>query len=116
MEVLYLLLRCFAAALKDHKRALVIGNTTFGKGSVQTIFPLKNIGGALKLTISYFFSPLGYWIHIFGIELDIIISKFVYNYNLYNYFNKFKKNTIFDYYLYEALCLLKRLHLFSFLK
>jgi len=47
-----------AGALQDHKRAVLLGETTFGKGSVQTIIPLKN-RGALRLTISKYYLPSG---------------------------------------------------------
>jgi carboxyl-terminal processing protease len=51
-----------AAALQDHDAALVVGNTTFGKGSVQTVFPL-NEQEALKLTTARYFTPSGRSIH-----------------------------------------------------
>jgi carboxyl-terminal processing protease len=62
----------FAGALKDHKRAIIIGSTTFGKGSVQTIFKLAN-NAALKLTTAYFFTPKKAKIHEKGIEPDISV-------------------------------------------
>lgn len=111
-----------AGALQDHKRAVVVGNTTFGKGSVQTIFPLKNTGGALKLTTSYFFTPFGRSIQLHGVEPDIFVSK-LFDENNFNYYffdlnikRRYKKSFIFDYYLYEGLCLLKGFHLFTILK
>lgn len=52
-----------AACLQDHERAVVIGERTWGKGSVQTIFGLKNSGGALKLTTSTYWRPSGARIH-----------------------------------------------------
>lgn len=48
-----------AGALQDWDRALVLGKTTFGKGSVQTIFPLDNQGHALKLTTAFYYLPMG---------------------------------------------------------
>ncbi len=54
------------AALSDNKRALVIGEKTFGKGCVQELFPLP-LGGALKLTTSYYYTPNGVCIHGEGI-------------------------------------------------
>jgi carboxyl-terminal processing protease len=57
-------------ALKDHGRALVIGQKTFGKGSIQSIFNLRN-GSALKLTTAHYFTPGGHNIHGNGIEPDI---------------------------------------------
>ena len=62
----------FAAVLKDYKSALLIGNTTFGKGSIQNLYPLSN-GGVLKLTVSYFYSPLGNAINGVGVKPDINI-------------------------------------------
>ena len=61
-----------AGALKDHKRAIVIGEKTFGKGSVQTVVPLAD-GSALKLTTSKYFTPSGVSIHGEGIMPDIEI-------------------------------------------
>jgi len=45
-------------ALKDYKRATIIGEKTFGKGSVQNLIPLEN-GAGLKLTIAYWYTPAG---------------------------------------------------------
>ncbi|MFW5969243.1 MAG: S41 family peptidase [Halofilum sp. (in: g-proteobacteria)] len=59
-----------AGALQDHERALVIGNKTFGKGSVQTIQDLSD-GGALKLTTARYYTPDGRSIQAEGIEPDI---------------------------------------------
>lgn len=59
-----------AGALKDHKRALVAGARTFGKGSVQTVIPLSDEVG-LKLTIARYFTPSGVSIQAKGIEPDI---------------------------------------------
>lgn len=63
-----------AGALKDHKRAVLIGRKTFGKGSIQNIFPLKN-NYALKLTVGEYKTPSGHLIHNKGISPDIIIKK-----------------------------------------
>ncbi len=62
-----------AGAIKDHKRGLIIGETTFGKGVVQRIKDL-NDGTGLKLTISEFFTPNGSQIHGIGVEPDIIVE------------------------------------------
>ena len=59
-----------AGALKDHKRAILIGETTYGKGSVQSIIPLKN-KGAIRLTISKYYLPSGKSISEVGIIPDI---------------------------------------------
>ena len=61
-----------AGALKDHKRAIVIGNNSYGKGSVQSIIPLKN-KGAIRLTISKYYLPSGKSISGTGIIPDIEI-------------------------------------------
>ena len=63
-----------AGALQDHKRALIMGERSFGKGSVQTIIPLEN-GAALKLTTARYFTPSGRSIQAEGIEPDIYIPK-----------------------------------------
>lgn len=59
-----------AGAIKDHAYGTLIGTTTFGKGIVQTIFPLSD-GDALKLTTAKYFTPSGNYIHEVGIEPDI---------------------------------------------
>lgn len=63
----------FAGALKDYDKAEIIGTTTFGKGIVQTIIPLKD-GSAMKLTTSEYFTPDGIGIHGKGIEPDVIVE------------------------------------------
>lgn len=62
-----------AGALKDHHRAVIMGQRTFGKGSVQNILPLES-GGAVKLTTARYFTPLGASIQAQGIEPDIEIA------------------------------------------
>lgn len=59
-----------AGALQDHKRGIVMGSKTFGKGSVQTILPMDN-GSALKLTTARYFTPSGRSIQAAGIAPDI---------------------------------------------
>jgi len=61
-----------AGALQDHGRALILGTQTFGKGSVQTIFPLKD-GSGLKLTTARYFTPSGRSIQAMGITPSIIV-------------------------------------------
>ncbi len=61
-----------AGALQDHKRAIVMGQKSFGKGSVQTIQELRN-GGAVKFTTARYFTPNGRSIQAQGIEPDIIL-------------------------------------------
>jgi carboxyl-terminal processing protease len=61
-----------AGALRDHGRATLMGERTFGKGSVQTVMPLAD-GQALKLTTSRYFTPSGASIHDRGIEPDVTL-------------------------------------------
>lgn len=63
-----------AGALQDHKRAIIMGDKTFGKGSVQTILPMEN-GSALKLTTARYFTPFGTSIQAKGIEPDIKLDR-----------------------------------------
>ena len=63
-----------AGALQDHKRAILLGEDTFGKGSVQSIIPLKN-RGAIRLTISKYFLPSGKSISEVGVAPDIKIEE-----------------------------------------
>ncbi len=62
-----------AGALQDHRRAVLLGTTTFGKGSVQTIIPLAD-GSAVRLTTSKYYTPSGRSIQARGIEPDIIVA------------------------------------------
>jgi carboxyl-terminal processing protease len=62
-----------AGALQDHKRALVLGTTSFGKGSVQTVENLRD-GSGLKLTIARYYTPSGRSIQAKGIEPDIALK------------------------------------------
>lgn len=62
-----------AGALQDHKRAIILGTQTFGKGSVQTIIPLSD-GSAVRLTTSKYYTPSGRSIQAKGIEPDIIVG------------------------------------------
>ncbi len=63
-----------AGALQDQKRALILGTTSFGKGSVQTVETLRD-GYGLKLTIARYYTPSGRSIQAKGIEPDIIVNK-----------------------------------------
>ncbi|HEY8354747.1 MAG TPA: S41 family peptidase [Methylophilaceae bacterium] len=63
-----------AGALQDHKRAVVMGTQTFGKGSVQTILPMNN-GTAIKLTTARYFTPQGRSIQAKGIEPDVVVEE-----------------------------------------
>ena len=62
-----------AGALRDHDRATLMGERTFGKGSVQTVIPLRH-GQALKLTTSRYYTPSGASIHERGLEPDYVIA------------------------------------------
>lgn len=64
-----------AGALQDHKRAVIMGTPTFGKGSVQTILPLPNSNTALKLTTARYFTPNGRSIQAEGIVPDIELER-----------------------------------------
>ena len=63
-----------SGALKDHKRAIILGERTYGKGSVQSIIPLKN-GGGLRLTISKYYLPSGKSISEIGVLPDIFVEE-----------------------------------------
>ena len=63
-----------AGALKDHKRAIIIGENSYGKGSVQSIIPLKN-KGAIRLTVSKYYLPSGKSISEIGVSPDIEIAE-----------------------------------------
>jgi carboxyl-terminal processing protease len=63
-----------AGALQDHRRAIVVGTQTFGKGSVQTIVPLRG-DGAMRLTTSRYYTPSGRSIQALGVSPDIIVDQ-----------------------------------------
>ena len=63
-----------AGALKDHKRAIILGENSFGKGSVQSIIPLKN-EGAIRLTVAKYYLPSGKSISEVGVSPDIEIGE-----------------------------------------
>ena len=85
-----------AGALKDHKRAILIGENTYGKGSVQSIIPLKN-NGAIRLTVSKYYLPSGKSISKVGVEPDIEVAEES---------DEFRLNTDTDNQLHYALKLL----------
>ncbi|MEE9543776.1 MAG: S41 family peptidase [Thermodesulfobacteriota bacterium] len=68
-----------AGALQDHKRGVILGTQTFGKGSVQTILPLSD-GSAVRLTTSKYYTPSGRSIQAKGIEPDIQVGEDQYAY------------------------------------
>ena len=85
-----------AGALQDHKRAILVGESTYGKGSVQSIIPLKN-NGAIRLTVSKYYLPSGKSISDVGVTPDI---------EIYESSDEFKLNTETDNQLSFALKLL----------
>ena len=60
--------------MKDHKRAIILGENSFGKGSVQSIIPLKN-KGAIRLTVAKYYLPSGKSISEVGVSPDIKIDE-----------------------------------------
>ncbi len=64
----------FAGALKDHKRAVILGENSYGKGSVQSIIPLGN-GGGMRITISKYYLPSGKSISEVGVTPDILVEE-----------------------------------------
>ncbi len=66
----------FAAAIQENRRGLVVGTHSYGKGSVQTHFPLHTIEGDLRLTTALFYSPNGRKMHGHGVTPDVeVIDK-----------------------------------------
>jgi carboxyl-terminal processing protease len=63
-----------AGALQDHHRAVLLGTRSFGKGSVQTVLPVKESGGAIRLTTALYFTPSGRSIQATGIEPDVVVE------------------------------------------
>ncbi|KAF0138265.1 MAG: carboxyl-terminal processing protease, partial [Rhodospirillaceae bacterium] len=63
-----------AGALQDHRRAILVGTRSFGKGSVQTIIPLQG-NGAMRLTTARYYTPSGRSIQAVGIEPDIVVEQ-----------------------------------------
>ena len=124
-----------AGALQDHKRAIIMGEKSFGKGSVQTILPTSN-GGAVKLTTARYYTPLGRSIQAEGITPDITLSKVHIEYDERSNFQPLKESDLSnhlenakaskkanqktdenmvarDYPLYEALNLLKGINIMN---
>ncbi len=71
----------FAGALKDHKRAIILGENSYGKGSVQSIIPLGN-GGGMRLTISKYYLPSGKSISEVGVKPDILVEETSENFSM----------------------------------
>lgn len=64
----------FAGAIRDHRRGTVVGIRSYGKGSVQGIFPLRSVKGGVRLTTAKFFSPSGQAISLRGVTPDVVIQ------------------------------------------
>jgi carboxyl-terminal processing protease len=65
----------FAAAIRDHQRGTIVGHQSYGKGSVQGIFPLNVSGGGVRLTTAKFYSPTGKPISQVGVKADILVHE-----------------------------------------
>ena len=63
-----------AGALQDHKRAVILGTKSFGKGSVQSVIPLGE-NGAMRLTTARYYTPSGRSIQALGVVPDIIVEQ-----------------------------------------
>ena len=63
-----------AGALRDHKRAIILGENTYGKGSVQSIIPLSD-GGGIRITVSKYYLPSGKSISEVGVSPDILVEE-----------------------------------------
>ena len=90
-----------SGALQDHKRAKLVGQRTYGKGSVQQLMPLKTTNGtsALKLTIAKYYLPSGRSIHEIGIEPDIVVRQKEVSRQILEQLAKFDRDPFHDYYL-----------------
>ena len=64
-----------AGALQDHRRAVLVGTRSFGKGSVQTVIPLPGNGAAIRLTTARYYTPSGRSIQAKGIDPDIVVEE-----------------------------------------
>ena len=65
----------FAAAIRDHGRGTIVGEKSYGKGSVQGIFPLNISGGGVRLTTAKFYSPKGNAISEVGVSADVLVHE-----------------------------------------
>jgi len=69
----------FAAAIKENQRGVIVGETSYGKGTVQTLFPMQSVSGALRLTTAKFYSPEGREMAGVGVTPDIKVASVVRN-------------------------------------
>ncbi len=90
-----------AGALQDHKRALIVGTQTFGKGSVQTILPL-NRGNGVKITTARYYTPSGRSIQAEGIDPDIVIKPLKVNSPLKSDIKPLKESDLNGHLLHKA--------------
>jgi len=109
-----------AAALRENKRAILLGEKSFGKASVQTVLPLSD-GSAIRLTTAKYYTPLGHSIHEKGIKPDIIVAKEKVNNNnkeedIFEELKKDKKEFDYkkDYQILRALDLIRGLLVLAF--
>lgn len=65
----------FAAAIQENERGVIVGRQSYGKGTVQTHFPLKTVSGLLKLTTAKFYSPVGREMAGVGVKPDLLIQE-----------------------------------------
>ncbi|MBY0589423.1 PDZ domain-containing protein [bacterium] len=65
----------FASAIQDHRRGTIVGTRTYGKGSVQSIFPLATVRTGLRLTTAHFFSPHGRPLQGVGVAPDVVVTR-----------------------------------------
>ena len=65
----------FAAAIRDHQRGTIVGRQSYGKGSVQGIFPLNISGGGVRLTTAKFYSPTGKPINQVGVKPHVTVAE-----------------------------------------
>jgi carboxyl-terminal processing protease len=65
----------FAGAIHDHRRGTIVGQRSYGKGSVQGIFPLSVAGSGVRLTTAKFYSPSGKPISHVGVQPDVLVQR-----------------------------------------
>ncbi len=65
----------FAAAIQDNARGVIVGRNSYGKGTVQTHFPVRTVSGDLKLTTAFFYSPNGRQMADQGVAPDVTVTE-----------------------------------------